>query len=99
MSAILPIVADCCDECCSTASIDCPSNGGNTTLVDTTALLRVETFSADKTVWLLGDLVKGDGGGGIYYFDATSMAADNPTSVVRPNAIAVGLPGRWIKHI
>lgn len=99
MSAIIPIVSDCCDECCPVSTIDCPSIGGSATLVDTTALLRIETFSANKTVWLLGDIAKGDGGGGIYYYDMTSMAADNPTGVVRPNAIAVGLPGRWIKHI
>jgi parallel beta-helix repeat protein len=44
-----------------------------------------------------GYYAAGDGGGGpIRYWDATSLAADNGGSVIRPTSILVGSPGRWI---
>lgn len=34
-----------------------------------------------------------------WYFDANSMATDNGTTVIRPNAIPAGNPGRYLKWI
>lgn len=99
MAGILPIVSDCCEECCTGASVDCDAIASASTVVDTLAILRLTTYSDHKTVWLLGQLAAGDGGGGLYYFDAASTAADAPMAVVRPTAIAVGSAGRWLKHI
>lgn len=98
MSQVLPTVSDCCNECCSTATVDCTVAGAGV-VVDTIALLKLETFSDDKTVWLLGDLAKGDGGGGLYYFDALSTAAEALPAVVMPTALTAADAGRWLKHI
>lgn len=100
MAGILPINSDCCEECCTGASVDCTTiQNAASSVVDTLALLRLATYYDHKTVWLLGELAAGDGNGGLYYFDAASTEADAPLSVVRPTAIAAGSPGRWIKHI
>jgi hypothetical protein len=47
------------------------------------------------TVRVLGGAALGDGGGGAFYWSATSTAADNGTTVVKPTAIGTGT-GRWL---
>ena len=43
-------------------------------------------------VLVLGTTVKGDGGGGFYWWNATDARADNGVSIIQPNA---GGTGRW----
>lgn len=44
---------------------------------------------------LKGYYVEGDGGGGTFYWDATSTAADNGGTVIKPTSISGA--GRWIR--
>ena len=39
----------------------------------------------------------GDGGGGIFLWNATSTLADNDGTIVGPNDVQAASPGRWIK--
>lgn len=38
-------------------------------------------------------------GGGEFYFDAASLAADDGGRVIKPNSIGGGSPGRWVRLI
>ena len=61
-------------------------------------LLRGATDLPDGLpIVLRGGVVAGDGGGGLYYFDAGSVAVDDGVTVIRPDAIAAEAPGRILK--
>ena len=51
--------------------------------------------SGGNTVEVLGYYTKGDGGGGTFYWDATSIEPDNRSTIIQANGITVG---RWIKN-
>ena len=75
-------------------------SGANFRWVDTLANLRTITGSTTNPVMVLGgylSVAPPDGGGGLFYWDNTSMEADNGGTIVRPTAIAVGSPGRWTR--
>jgi len=54
-----------------------------------------------QTVSLLGYNTPGDGGGGEFYYDSSSMAGgvtgDNGGTIIKPNSIIPANPGRWIR--
>jgi hypothetical protein len=56
-------------------------------------------FAADTVYSILGAVTRSDGGEGLFYYNATSTAADNGGTVLRPNNIAAGSPGRLIRLI
>lgn len=68
---------------------------------DSFALARAHLlpFADNQVVVLLGESVPSDGGEGVFYFDATSVAADDGATVLKPDNIAVADPGRLIRLI
>lgn len=54
------------------------------------AELRTFPGLTDMTILLLGTSTPDDGGQGFYYYDATSTAIDNGTTVIRPTGLTVG---------
>jgi hypothetical protein len=48
-----------------------------------------------KIAFVLGNLAKGDGQGGIYYFDHESTEEDDGIAVGKPSETAEVDPGRW----
>lgn len=48
---------------------------------------------------LYGSVTRGDGLGGLYFFDAAAVDADDGVSVIQPNSIIGAAPGRWKKWI
>jgi hypothetical protein len=69
----------------------------DTAYVTDIATLRLSTGVAGQSVQPQGYYAYGDGAGGpIRHWSATSTATDNGGSVIRPTAIGVGDPGRWI---
>lgn len=106
MASILPSVDDCCSQCCEVNIVDLPSGTGSgvgTNFYDTIPLLRQESrvtvLVDDQPAQVYGYAARGDGGGGFFYFDGTSTAADNDASVIKPDSIAVGDPGRWLRWL
>lgn len=49
------------------------------------------------SIQVQGGFAIDDGLGGDFYWNATSTAADNGTTVLRPNSVALGSPGRWLR--
>lgn len=45
-----------------------------------------------------GGTLVNDGGGGIFYWSATSTAADDGVTAIKPTAILVGNPGRYLRQ-
>lgn len=60
--------------------------------VDTIAALKALTTTY-ATVEVLGYYAAGDGGGGLFYWDAASAAADNAGTIIQPSALPA--TGRW----
>ena len=68
---------------------------------DTISELRASTIFSTTTQnelvsETLGYYQINDGGSGNFYFDSLSVLADDGGSVIRPNSISIGSPGRWI---
>lgn len=62
------------------------------------AALRLNSIYVDSKVYCsLGDITKGDGQAKIFYFDSTSVMADNGASVIKPDAILAADPGRYLQ--
>lgn len=61
--------------------------------VDTIAALRSMTDTFD-TINVLGYYDKGDGGGGLFYWDETSTEADNGGTIIQATGVTTG---RWKK--
>ena len=61
---------------------------------DTAADLRGFVGLADMTVLLLGIASVADGGQGTFYWNATSIAADDNDNDIRPNRVILGA---WIR--
>jgi hypothetical protein len=101
MASALPSTSDCCGHCHSsntTPSLN-PVLASLLTVDTLAALAAYVLYVNDLTVSVLGGAVKGDGGGGVYYFDISSLADDNGLSVIRPSSISPTAPGRWLKFI
>ncbi len=54
------------------------------------------TTQSELVAEILGYYSINDGGSGQLYYDSVSTLADNGGSVIKPNSIGVGSPGRWI---
>lgn len=68
------------------------------TIVATAALLRAEvTF--DGKACLMQTYAGVTGSGGLFYFSAASMASEDNGLVIRPAAIGLGSPGRWLRDL
>lgn len=61
------------------------------------ALRAITSYAANQIRFLEYLSVAGDGGGGFFKFDATSMATDDALDVIRPDNISDGNPGRWLR--
>jgi hypothetical protein len=57
------------------------------------SITELRAVNLTKTVFVLGYLTPLDGGGGLYYWDATSSASDNGGTVIVPNSSPA--TGRW----
>lgn len=55
--------------------------------------LRAFSGVAKMTVFTVGATTPGDGGAGAYYWDSSSTAADNGTTVIAPSGF---ITGRWL---
>lgn len=64
------------------------------------AALRTRLASKHKHVHLLGYTTAGDGGGGLFYWDATSTATDNGGTIIQPGFGTGGAlaTGRWARQ-
>ncbi len=63
--------------------------------VPTVTVLRTFIGTSTMTVLLLGTNAPNDGGQGVFYWDATSTAADNGYSVIVPSGVTTGA---WIRN-
>ena len=63
-------------------------------VVANVAALRSFTGLANMLVAVLGTSTPLDGGQGFYYFNATSAAADNGTTIIVPTGATIG---GWLK--
>lgn len=73
---------------------------GSGDVLDSVAALRpVSPTSANRSVIVLGMYQRGDGGGGVFLYDASSSAVDDGTTVVRPDSVLSGSPGRFVRLI
>lgn len=68
--------------------------GTYSSVVTTIANLRLLTGEADQSISLLGHTAVGDGGGGDFYWDATSTDADNDGTIIKVTGVTTG---RWIR--
>jgi len=105
MASILPSPDSCCSPCCEVLIVDLPSGGGGSgtgvNFYDTVAVLRQES----RVTILVDDMPaqvydrpnNGAVNSGFYFYDASSTASDDDTSVIKPDSVAGGSPGRWIK--
>lgn len=67
--------------------------------VSTRAELYNFVMQSDQVLTVLGVSVAGDIPAELWYFNATSTATDNGTTVIKPTAIPVGNPGRYVRWI
>jgi hypothetical protein len=66
--------------------------------VDNLANLRAMAHATTAPVVVVeGYSTGGDGGGGMFLWNATSTLTDNDGTIVRPNDVAAASPGRWIR--
>lgn len=63
-------------------------------VVASVAGLRLFTGTANQVIWLEGTASPNDGGQSLYFYNATSTAADNGSSVIAPFGSTIG---RWIQ--
>ena len=68
-----------------------------TTIRDIADLKAFDDIVDNKTVDLLGYYTEGDGGGGTFYWDATSAVADNGGTVIAPTFAGFSGTGRWTR--
>lgn len=74
-------------------------SGGSSPFINYAAAGAFTGFVADRVYPILGATVRSDGGEGFFYFNATSTTADDGGTVLRPDNIAVGDPGRLIRMV
>jgi hypothetical protein len=70
----------------------------NYSVYENLAALKANTLFIDARVYcILGLYVRGDGQARIYYFDILSMSVPDDASVVKPDAIDLVNPGRYLQ--
>ena len=67
----------------------------STKLINNIAELRLISGVDVNKLEVLGYYEKGDGGGGTFYWDATSIEPDNRSTIIKADGITTG---RWIKN-
>lgn len=72
-------------------------NGTGVVRNTVTDLRNVPAPVNGDTATTLGCNAAGDGGGGLWRYDAGSMAVDNTGTIVRPTAVASNTAGRWLR--
>src|ERR1700676_754709 len=61
---------------------------------DTLATLRAFVGIDNMSIYLEGNTAAGDGGQGQFYWNSTSPAPDNGTTVIQPNGVTTGA---WVR--
>lgn len=74
------------------AKIDTGLELRNSVSRDTIAYLKLENGLVFNTIDVLGYYSKGDGGGGTFYWDSTSIETDNGGTIIQATGITTG---RW----
>jgi len=70
----------------------------NYNVFQNTLALRANTIYIDSKVYaILGDVTRGDGSARLYFYDSTSLNVDDGASVLKPDAINVVDPGRYLQ--
>jgi len=69
----------------------------NNSVANLTAL-RLLAFNAYNAVNMLGYATPGDGGGGVFAWSSTSVAADNGGTVIIPTGQSAQIAGRWVRQ-
>lgn len=101
MASTLPTTNDCCSLCSgqtvTIVTTTTPGSDNGFFVAETLAALRaIASSSNNKWCSLLGDAAKYDfGPAKEYYWDPTSVDADNPFSVVVPSDAPA--QGRWVQ--
>ena len=62
----------------------------STKLINNIAELRLISGVDANKLEVLGYYEKGDGGGGLFYWDSTSIEPDNRSTIIQANGIATG---------
>jgi len=83
-------------------SSDLPLSVTGTTLqsIDTLANLRAANANSFPDLFVIvldGYGAANDGGGGLFVWRATSTAADDGGTIIRPTNVPSGSPGRWVR--
>ena len=99
MAGVLPLVADCCDEC---GPCDVDVTVAETAIGifyrDTIADLRaIATASTNLVCIVAGDITAGDGFGGMWFWVNTGTTADDGINYIRPDDYSTA--GLWQKML
>jgi len=99
MASTLQTPDDCCDDCgpCD-VSVTLANPAFGVFVVDTIPELReLPTLSTNAACQVNGNLARGDGGGGMYFWVNDGTDADDGVTYIRPNDYVDG--GIWQKLI
>lgn len=89
-------MADCCAPCCNVTTSIVDISGGLLLAPESLAELRTITNHVDNaTLPVRGHTSEFDGGGGVFIFDAGTIAADDDANIVKPADILTTAAGRW----
>src|SRR3712207_4569564 len=69
------------------------------TTLDDLRAYSVENAENGLNVIVDGEIVAGDGEGGYYVWNTASVAADNGTTIIKPDSIVHPAPGRWLSVV
>lgn len=101
MAQAIPNPTDCCTTCdCTDAQTSQSLTGAivsNFSFQNYAAARAYISFVADMVVGVLGATTRADGGEGMFFFHSTSVLADNASSVLKPDNIAIASAGRLIR--
>lgn len=71
---------------------------GSAQVANLNALRALPAGQQNSAVFVLGHTTEGDGGAGYFIWDAASSEADNGGTIIRPDHVSEGSPGRWLRH-
>lgn len=99
----LPNPLDCCTPCAgarTACTVECDDTGSSVA-VPTTVELRAfpGPFTLYQRIDRLGDTTPTDGFGMEYWFNTSSFAADNGTTIIKPDSVDASAAGRWVQWI
>ena len=93
MAATLPVANDCCSPCGSTDELEVSSSFGFFVVDDIAALRSLDDSELNR----FAEVSTGPVTVGSYVWSATSGAADNGTTIIKPtNSVS---DGRWLKVV